>query len=242
AAELCRGPMKMADAAGPLTGERTVSAARKLLEFWIDRLPNVKYVALSLPGFTRLADRTSRITQCLEDVMVPVAAERHLPIFLMPFVRRGLNPSFGNAGDCVQRGDIDDLIDFMGRHPEAVFAVTPLDGNDNYPLAFATRALPNVRVWGHWWGNLNPCLIEQQLKMRLEMNGYVHFGVNSDARIRDQLLFKWPHYFRVLKRVIVRRCLDIVELSGWPVTVESIRQSIVRLQNHERLLVSGTAA
>jgi hypothetical protein len=72
--------------------------------------------------------------------------------------------------------------------------------------------------------------------MRLEFNGYVHHGVNSDARILDQLLFKWPHYWRVLKRVIVNRCLDIIELSNWPVTASTIKNSILKLQDHERIL------
>lgn len=236
ARQTCAKFLPQFDACGDLKQPAVQSAARKLFEFWLDRLPNVKYVAISLPGSSCLTDRTSRITQTLETVLIPVAQERGLPIFLMPFVRRGLNPSFHNAGDCVERGDIDDLIRFVSTNLDVNFGITPLSANDNYHLAFATRALPNLRVWGHWWGNLNPSLIEQQLRMRLEFNGYVHYGVNSDARILDQLLFKWPHYWRVLKRVIIDRCLDIIELSQWPVTASTIENSIRKLQDHDRIL------
>lgn len=243
--EICKGLMNRPEAAGSLSQQKTCSASRKLLEFWISHLPNVKYVALSLPGWARLSrecERSQRIRQVLSEVIIPVARERKLPVFLMPYVRRGLNANFRNAGDCVERGEINDLIEFISCTPDVVFAVTPLDENDNYPLSFAARALPNLRIWGHWWGNLNPVLIEQQLRLRMQMNGYVHFGVNSDARIRDQLLFKWPRYFRAQKKVLVEEALDQIESTGFPVTIETLRNSIIRLQDYKRVFNYGTPA
>ncbi|MCB0323301.1 MAG: hypothetical protein KDD69_06985 [Bdellovibrionales bacterium] len=228
--------MKFPGAAGPLGNPKAQLHARKLLEFWIDRLPNVRYVALSLPGKLDFSDSQHRALLTIEQVLAPVCRERNLPLFLMPFVRRQINPAYRNAGDVVERGDINGLIDLISRHRDILWAVTPLDEGDNYPLSFATRALGNLRVWGHWWCNLNPSLIKQQLKLRLENNGYAHYGINSDARIRDQLLFKFPHYLRVLHEVLLERCLDIQQLSGWPVTEEQVTATVERLHDYRSLL------
>lgn len=222
------------EAAQAIGQEKTQTQARKLLRFWVERLPNVKYVALSMPGSTDFSASNSRLMLTLEKIIIPAAKELGLPIYLMPFVRRQINPAYRNAGDVVERGDVNGLIDFIGKHREALFCVTPLHEGDNYDFAFATRALGNLRVWGHWWGNLNDVLVEEQLRLRLQMNGHAHFGFNSDARIDDQLIYKWIHYFRILKKVVVERCMQIQQ-SGWPITEKDMMGSIDLLQNPEGL-------
>jgi hypothetical protein len=221
-------------AAGELEKLTTQEAARALLRFWVKRLPDVKYIAVSLPGKMDFKDDKSRIMLTLTKVLIPICKELGLPLFLMPFVRRQINSNYRNAGDIVERGDINGLIDFVAQHPDVLFCITPMHDIDNFDLAFATRALGNVRLWGHWWGNLNPVLIEKQMRLRLEMVGFAQYGVNSDARIDDQLLFKWPHYMAILKKVIVERSLQI-QATGWPVTEESMMASIKKLHDWQGL-------
>ena len=223
------------EAAGDPSELKTQAAMRDFTLFWLERLPGVCYAAVSLSDKTDFEDRDSVEMLVLEKVLIPVCRERGIPVVLMPFVERQIRPSYANAGDVVKKGDINGLVDFMARHLDTFFMVTPLDANDNYNLSFAARALGNFEVWGHWWCNLNPSLIGEQLRLRLENNGYCHFGINSDARILDQLLYKFTHYWRVMTKVLVDRCMDINQQSGWPITVDQIRNSIRTLQDHERL-------
>lgn len=227
--------MGFSDAALDLGHKESITANRKLMEFWINRLPNVRYAAVSLSPDTDFKNSSSTAMRYLEQVMIPTCRERGLPIALMPFVRRQINPLHKNAGDVVARGDVNGLIDFISHYLDVKFLVTPLHDNDNYDLSFATRALGNIRLWGHWWCNLNPVLIKKQLKLRLENNGYAHFGINTDSRIPDQLLYKVDHYMEILAEVLLKYCLKL-QKKGVVITEKMIYKTIVRLQDSESLL------
>ena len=51
---------------------------------------------------------------------------------------------------------------------------------------------------------------------------------HSDARVLDQLLYKWPHSRSVLANVIQEEMKKLV-LSGWTLTRQDIRRDVRRL-------------
>ncbi len=232
-AQLAR-EMGFPEAAGDIRKSKTQKATLALVRHWVAEF-GAEYAAVSLHGSTRFGKKNDFAVLVLENAVIPACVDAKIPVVLMPFVRRQIKPLHLNAGDVVMDGDVDGLIDFMSRHKEAFFLVTPLNGNHHNALVMGTRALGNVCLWGHWWINLIPVTIETQMKERFQNLGFAHFGVNSDARILDQILYKFDHYFHILKRVLVDDALDAQALNGRTPTKKNFVRWISTLQDHERV-------
>ena len=64
--------------------------------------------------------------------------------------------------------------------------------------------------------------------MRIEMLGTAFTAQHSDARVLDQLLYKWPHSRAVIAQVLVEEYAKL-SVSGWCPTREEVRRDIGRL-------------
>ena len=79
--------------------------------------------------------------------------------------------------------------------------------------------------FGCWWFLNNPSLIEQITRMRLELLGTGFVAQHSDARILDQIIYKWHHFRRVLAKVLTDKYLDLMD-AGYRVTEEYIQRDV----------------
>lgn len=64
--------------------------------------------------------------------------------------------------------------------------------------------------------------------MRLEMLGTAFTAQHSDARVVDQLLYKWPHSRAVIAQVLVEEYSKSLQ-SGWAPARAEIRRDVYRL-------------
>lgn len=64
--------------------------------------------------------------------------------------------------------------------------------------------------------------------MRIEMLGTAFTAQHSDARVLDQLLYKWPHSRAVIAKVLSEEYSKLF-VSGWTPTRGEIRRDIGRL-------------
>ena len=64
--------------------------------------------------------------------------------------------------------------------------------------------------------------------MRVEMLGTAFTAQHSDARVVDQLLYKWPHSRAVIANVLIREYSKLVE-SGWAPSRAEVRRDVARL-------------
>lgn len=64
--------------------------------------------------------------------------------------------------------------------------------------------------------------------MRLEMLGTAFTAQHSDARVVDQLLYKWPHSRGVIAAVLAEQ-YEKLALSGWTITRRELRRDVQRL-------------
>jgi hypothetical protein len=73
--------------------------------------------------------------------------------------------------------------------------------------------------------------------MRLELLGTSFVPQHSDARVLDQLVYKWEHSRRVIARVLVDKYADL-EASGFTVTRQHIQADVARLlrENYREFL------
>jgi hypothetical protein len=206
----------------------TIEESRRFLREWIDRQKAI-YLAVSLgPEFRFPAegDAISRSGQTiLERVILPVCAERGLPFAMMMGSRLRVNPALAEAGDMVGKSDVASVVNLCREFPGNKFFVTMLSRENQHELCVTARKFGNLMVFGCWWFLNNPSLIEEIERMRIELLGTSFIPQHSDARILDQLLYKWNHSRRILAKVLVDKYGDLME-TGWRLTQGDVERDV----------------
>jgi hypothetical protein len=197
--------------------------ARKFLTDWAKILQPV-YMAASLPPEFAYPWR-SRSGLVMDKVVLPVARELGLPIAMMIGVRKKVNPALGDGGDGVGLADPTAVQHLCQRHPDVKFIVTMLSRVNQHELCVLARKFANLHVEGCWWFCNNPSIVEEITRMRLEMLGVAFTAQHSDARVLDQLIYKWAHMRTVLANVLTEKYRDQF-LAGWRASEEEIRRDV----------------
>jgi hypothetical protein len=219
----------------PDLGAGTMAELRRYLNDWAGRMKAL-YVAVSLPPTWRYPD-DSPATRVAEEAVLPVCQERNLPFALMIGVTRQANPRLRLAGDSLGKADLASLHRLCSTHPRNKFMATVLSREDQHELAVAARLQPNLLVFGCWWYVNNPSLIEEIMRMRVELLGGDFVPQHSDARVLDQVIYKWDHSRRVIAKAVKEKFSDLAE-AGWPVTKAQVAQTVEGYfcRNFERFL------
>ncbi|MBT5829616.1 MAG: hypothetical protein HOH77_05405 [Candidatus Latescibacteria bacterium] len=97
------------------------------------------------------------------------------------------------------------------------------------------RKFPNVHPFGCWWFLNNPSIIREITQERLELLGTSFVPQHSDARILDQLLYKWTHSIKVIAPVFVDK-YTLLRDAGWPLTEDDIKRDIANMFGGGKLL------
>ena len=97
-------------------------------------------------------------------------------------------------------------------------------------------------IFGCWWFVNNPSLIEEITRMRVELLGTSFIPQHSDARVLDQLIYKWDHSREIIARVLVDKYVDLAA-TGWQPTEDEIRRDVRRLfhENFDQFLGTSSA-
>jgi hypothetical protein len=205
----------------PELTEKTVAEARRFLREWIDRMEAI-YLAVSLPPEFRYPAAGQTI---LEKVVLPTCAERGLPFAMMIGSRLRVNPALREAGDMEGKADALSVANLCQAFPDNTFLVTMLAREDQHELVVAARKFGNLMVFGCWWFLNNPSLVDEITRMRVEMLGTSFVPQHSDARVLDQLLYKWDHSRRTIGRVLAEKYEDLVD-AGWPLDRGAIERDV----------------
>lgn len=204
----------------------TLSEIRRFLAEWIDRM-DALYMAVSLPPDFDYpcADIRGRL---IDECIIPVAREKGIPFAMMIGVRRQINPGLRMAGDGMSLASVEAVERLCDANQDTKFMVTMLARENQHGLCVAARKLRNLMVFGCWWFLNNPSLIEELTRMRLELLGLSVIPQHSDARILEQLIYKWTHSREVIGDVLAEKYVDLAA-TGWAVTDEEIRRDVADL-------------
>jgi hypothetical protein len=205
---------------------RTCAEVRRFLLEWVERSEAI-YMAVSLPPTFAFPESSTR-GRLIADCILPVAEELALPVALMIGVRRQVNPGLRLAGDSVGRARIEAVEHLCSRYPSVRFLVTVLSRESQHELCVAARKFRNLMPFGCWWFVNTPGMIEEITRMRFELLGLSFIPQHSDARVLEQVLYKWIHSRAVMARVLADRYTDMAA-TGWPVTEETMRDDAARL-------------
>ncbi len=218
---------------------RSIAEARRFVDEWIQRMDPL-YLAVSLPDDFVWPEDSPR-GQLIEHVVLPVCRDHRLPFAMMVGVRRAVNPALGDAGDGVGRADVSAIQRLCRLHPSNRFLVTMLSRENQHELCVAARKFANLMPFGCWWFLNNPSIVSEITRERLELLGPTFVPQHSDARILEQLLYKWPHSRRNIADALADQYAGVVE-NGRPVSTAEIARDVRRLFSDNFLNWTGRSS
>ena len=204
----------------------TFHEGRRFLNEWIERMKPL-YLAVSLPSDFAFPDDTPR-TRLLRGVVLPTCLEHGLPLALMIGVRRQVNPNMRLAGDAVGRADVASVERLASEYPQVRYLITMLSRENQHELCVSARKFRSLLPFGCWWFLNNPSIVKEITSERLEMLGATFVAQHSDARVLDQLLYKWPASRKVIAEALAETYVSLAD-SGRPVFKEDIQADVKRL-------------
>jgi hypothetical protein len=136
-----------------------------------------------------------------------------------------VNPALKDAGDMSGKADINTVANLCREFANNKFFVTMLSRENQHELCVTARKFGNLMIFGCWWFLNNPSLIEEIERMRIELLGTSFIPQHSDARILDQLIYKWRHSRRILAKVLTDKYSDLMD-AGRHVTEADIQRDV----------------
>lgn len=210
----------------PKIDQKTTGAVKDFLRVWIGRMKPA-YMAVSLPPDFRMDDGSDRACLILGCVL-PVARGHGLPLAMMIGVKKGTNPDLGDAGDSVGKADVAVVETLARENRDIRFLVTMLSRENQHELCVAARKFGNLLPFGCWWFLNNPSIVYEITAERVEMLGLTMIPQHSDARVLDQLIYKWAHSREIIADVLARRYFELMQ-AGWAVTDDDMRRDMKRI-------------
>lgn len=207
---------------------KSLEEIKRFLRDYIKKM-DALYMAVSLPPTFTVPEDSSR-SKIIENCIIPVSREMHIPFAMMIGVNKLVNYKLNLAGDSVGKANITTLEYLCKTYPENKFMVTMLSKENQHELAITARKFRNLMVFGCWWFLNNPSIVEEMTRIRMETLGLSFIPQHSDARVLDQLIYKWTHSKKVITKVLVDKYGDILD-DNWIVTDEEIRRDVADIFN-----------
>jgi hypothetical protein len=203
-----------------------VDAIRRFLDKNIQQM-NPVYMAVSLPADFRFPGDDIR-DRLLREVILPAAKEHGLTLTLMVGVRRGVNPRLREAGDAVGRADVTAIERLCAEYPDVKFLVTFLSRENQHELCVTARKFNNLMPFGCWWFLNNPSIVSEITRERLELLGPSFIPQHSDARVLEQLIYKWKHARKQIADALSGSYEQLLQ-NGRAVTRDEISRDVTRM-------------
>jgi hypothetical protein len=210
-----------ADGSGKSSAE-----VRRFLGRWCDLMHPV-YMAVSLPDTFAYPEDSLR-ARFLRDAVLPVCRERNIPLSVMIGVRYLVNPALRLAGDAAGKADLRAVERLCVDFPDNRFLISVLSRENQHELCVYARKFANLMPFGCWWFLNNPSIVEEMTRERLEMLGASFVPQHSDARVLEQVIYKWRNTRRTMGPILTNAYRLLTE-DGRGVSHEDIRRDITRL-------------
>jgi hypothetical protein len=205
---------------------KSSAEVRQFLMDWHERMQPV-YMAVSLPDTFEYPQGTIG-NRLLKEAVLPVCREMDLPLSLMIGVRKQVNPALRLAGDAVGRADLRALENLCREFQDNRFLVSMLSRENQHELCVYARKFNNLMPFGCWWFMNNPSIVEEITRERIEMLGASFIPQHSDARVLEQVIYKWNNTRRTLTRILAET-YRLLQEDGRGVTRDDIQRDVTRL-------------
>ena len=203
-----------------------LSEVRRFLADWRHRMQPV-YMAVSLPDTFQFPEDSVR-GRLLESAVLPVCREFNIPLSVMIGVRLQVNPALRLAGDAAGKADLRAVERLCAQNPTNRFLISMLSRENQHELCVYARKFSNLMPFGCWWFLNNPSMVEEITRERLEMLGTSFIPQHSDARILEQVIYKWRNTRRTLAPILANAYKLLLD-DGRPITHSEVSCDIQRL-------------
>jgi hypothetical protein len=204
----------------------SVAEVRRFLADWCSIMKPV-YMAVSLSDDFAFPETSIR-SRLLTEAVLPACREFAIPLSLMIGVRRQVNPAIRLAGDGAGKADLRALEHLCREYPQNRFLASLLSRENQHELCVYARKFSNLMPFGCWWFLNNPSVVEEITRERIEMLGMSFIPQHSDARVLEQVIYKWRNTRRTMAPLLANSYGLLVE-DGREVTRENIRRDLDRL-------------
>lgn len=207
-------------------GGKSAAEVRRFVADWHARMQPV-YMAVSLPDTFQFPEESVR-GRLLAEAILPSCREFKIPLSVMIGVRYQVNPALRLAGDGAGRADLRAVEHLCTSYPGNRFLISVLSRENQHELCVYARKFSNLMPFGCWWFLNNPSIVEEITRERLEMLGTSFIPQHSDARVLEQVIYKWRNTRRTLGPIL-SNAYNLLASDGRPVTRPDIRHDITRL-------------
>ncbi|HKW56656.1 MAG TPA: hypothetical protein VJN42_04795 [Candidatus Acidoferrum sp.] len=205
---------------------QSVAEVRRFLADWQKRMKPV-YMAVSLADtFQFPAENVT--AKILGEAVLPACREFGIPMSLMIGVRRQVNPAIRLAGDAAGRANLRAVENLCRAFPEIRFLVSVLSRENQHELCVYARKFSNLMPFGCWWFLNNPSVVEEITRERLEMLGTSFIPQHSDARVLEQVIYKWRNTRRTMSPILANS-YRLLHDDGGAVTRAMIQRDVRRM-------------
>ncbi|WP_428389942.1 glucuronate isomerase [Mucisphaera sp.] len=211
----------------PSLPETSLNEARRFLSDWIQRIRPI-YLAASLPPTFTYDDPSAVTRRMLDKAVLPLCREHDLPFAMMIGTIRQINPSLHSAGDTLGKANALAIANLCADNPQNRFLATLLSRESQHELCVTARKIGKLTPFGCWWFLNNPSIITEITTQRLELLGTTFIPQHSDARVLDQLIYKWSHSRTLIAEALTKQ-LQAIEHTGYQITDEMIHAEARRL-------------
>ena len=167
----------------------------------------------SKPVYAAISLNNLQLNSFLKNKFIPDILKwlekKNIPLSLLLGVRRQVNKGFLLAGDGIDRIDLRNLSEICNQYPNNKILCSCLSFNDQHELTVLARKYQNLKIFGFWWFMNQPSIIKIVLKMRIDMLGLSFIPQHSDARVTDQLIYKWSHFKNILHEILYEYYEDL---------------------------------
>lgn len=204
----------------------SISETRRFLSDWIEIMKPL-YLGVSLPDDFAYPEDSVR-AKLFKKVIFPACVEHNVSLSLMIGVKRQVNPALKLAGDGLGRADVSVLSRICEENPDVKIFSTFLSRENQHELCVVARKFSNLMPFGCWWFVNNTSIISEITRERLELLGTSFIPQHSDARILDQLIYKWSFSRRVIADCLYDSYKLLAE-DGYGVTKQEIERDVEKL-------------
>ncbi len=205
---------------------KSVSEIRRFLAEWCERMRPL-YMAVSLEDTFQFPDE-SITSKILSQAVLPSCREFGLPMSLMIGVRRQVNPAIRSAGDAVGKADLRAIENLCRSFPANRFLASLLSRENQHELCVYARKFNNLMPFGCWWFMNNPSIVEEITRERIEMLGTSFIPQHSDARVLEQVIYKWRNTRRTVAKILTDT-YHLLDADGRAITRQDIQRDVTRL-------------
>lgn len=166
----------------------------------------------------------------MKKIIFPILKKKKIPLMVLIGVKRGVNLEYKDGGDGIGDENCDVLEEIVKKNQNINFLVTHLSDLSQYKLIVLSRKFSNLKLFGFWWYLNQKEKIKEILNQKINLLGFNFIAQHSDARVYEQLIYKWINFKEVLAEVLFEK-YNSLNNDGYKISKQQIKKDLNKILN-----------